>query len=443
MANYQTALDLKNAVLSICGELTDGSSGYDSDALTYLNLAYKGVLSGGNIYGIDVADPWSWALAKRPIVITLQPAIQSVAATTTQYSNNITFDSTPLDPTGAPISVAGWWINFNNRDEWFRIVQHAVGGLSAQIDVGYTEQALISASTVMVKLDYDLVDDSILIDQYNAVIDFSEVSGGALVATLTQGIYSPVAFANMAAAAMQAAGTQTYSGSWSKLTRLFTWTSSNTFNLLNASGVNTSVNASAEMGLDMLDYTGATSYQAAYPLNAIQRLTAPAVCYRQTSYYPLNGWSSPKDEGKIFELSFNAFVREYPLRYMRSMVPNRFCVTESSDTGIVSVRFNTYLFDNPTKVEMNYIPIQRNLQANDSSLPVLPEAHRKYLVDAAAGMLLHDKSDNRRTEREQLAKAGLQALQHTNRKDLSLAGNNYGKLIPRVGNAQNRRWIIA
>lgn len=443
MANYISGQDLINAVLNIAGELTDGTSGYQQDAEDYLNLAYKGVLTGGNIYGIDVADPWPWALAPRPIVLTLQPVIQTVAVSTTQFSNNISFGTIPLDVIGNPISVQNWWININDRDEWFKIVQHTAGTTIAQIDVGYTEVGVLNSTCIICQLDYDLVDNSVLVTNYNQVVDFTE-TGAALVANLTVGIYAPQAFATMVAAAMTAASgaTFTYTGSWNATTRLFTWSASGVFSILNATGAHVGVNSAANMGLDDLDYSGTASYAASYPLNAIQRLTAPMVCYKQNNYYPVQGWVSPKDDGKIFELSFNGFTRLFPLRYMVSQIPEKFCVTNTASNGIVSVRFSSYVYTNPTKVEVNYIPLQRDLQFNTASIPVVPEAHRKYLVDAAAAMLLHDKVDNRAAARTDIAKAGLQALLHSNRKDLSLAGNNYGKLVPRLGATSNRRWNI-
>lgn len=439
MANYQNSQDLVQAVLSVCGELTDGTSGYQADALTYLNLAYKGLLTGGNIYGIDVADPWRWALAPRPIVFTVNPAINNVGVTMTQQSYNITFSTPPKDPYGNNISVQEWWIgSIGNREEWFRITQHVAGALTAQIEVPYTEATITVTNCKIAQLDYDLVDNSVIVDDYNRYIDFTEAAGAPLVATLTKGIYTPDAYVAMVNAAMIAAGTLTYTSSWNAVTRLFTWQASGVFNLQNATGPNATVNACEAMGLDVLDYTGATSYKAAYPLNAITRLTAPMLLYRK----PNTPWRNPKNEGKVYEISYNTFVREYPLTMLVPGTPDKFCVTNESRTGIVSVRLNSYFDPSapPTKVEINYIPKRQALQYNTASIPVVPEEHRKYLVDAAAAMLMHDKSDSKRTEREVIARAGLQALQHSNRKEASLAGINYGKLVPRYGMTQKRWW---
>ena len=438
MANYQNGSDLVSSVLNVCGELTDGTSSFQADALVYLNLAYKGVLTGGNIYGIDVADPWPWALSKRPISITLQPAIQNITVTVTQLSYTVTFSAPPQDPYGNNISVKGWWLNaIQGREEWFQITSHAVGSTTAQIDVPYTEASVANTTCKLILLDYDLVDNSVVIESSNCYIDFTENDGSAHTATLAQGIYTPDSFVTLVAAALNAAsaGAQVYSASWNAVTRLFTWSSNKSFQLNNASGTYASVSASEVMGLDCTDLTGASSYTSVYPLNAINRLTSPMLCYRK----PNTPWRNPKNEGKIYELSFNTFVREYPLTMLVAGTPDKFTVVKRAPNGIVTVRFNGYFYV-PSKVEVGYIPVYRALQNNTASIPVLPEEHRKYLVDAAAGMLMHDKVDSRRLEREGLAKAGLQALQHSSRKELSLVGISYGKLVPRYGMTQKRWW---
>lgn len=438
MSNYVTSQDIVNAVLSNAGELTDGTSGYQADALTYVNLAYKGVLTGGNIFGIDVAEPWTWAIAKKPIVLTLQPDIESIGVTTTQFSYNITLSAIPKDVTGANISLAGWWVNIDSRDEWFRITSHTSGTTVAQIDVPYTEQSLVAANSMFVLLDYDLIDDSVVVDQYSNQFTFSELSGTFFTANLTAGIYTPAGFATMVTAAMTSVGTQTYVGAWNETTRLFTWSAPAVFNFnfVTKSSMQ-ATSASDLMGLDLLDFTGLNSYVSGYPLNAINRLTSPMLTYRRTS----TPWAGPKNEGKIYEISFNTFVREYPLTMMRAGTPEKYCITKVSPTGITSVRMNSFMYQLPTKVEVGYIPKRRALQFNSVSVPAIPEEHRTYLVDAATARLMHDKVDSRRVEREGLAKAGLQALVHSHRKSLSLAGINYGKLVARPGQTQrNWRW---
>lgn len=439
MADYRTGLDLQQAVLTICGELTDGTSTYGTDVVTYLNQAYKGVLTGGNIFGTNVADPWSWATAKRPAIITLQPAIQNVAISTTQFSNNITFNTVPLDITGAPISVQGWWFNISGEDEWYRIVQHTVNTLTAQIDSPFTDQAITAGSGQIVLLDYDLVDNSIVIDQNNCFVDFSE-TGAPITATLPQGIYTPDAFATLVASTLSSTGSFTYSGSWNSVTRLFSWTSSGVFSFLNASGPNSQVSASEVMGFDCLDLTAAQAYTSTYPLNAINRLTAPMVCYHKVDYFFS---MHPKNTGKIFEVSYNTFIRDYPMILMRGGSPDKFCITSTGNNGIVSVRFNAFFYNLAARVEIGYIPKRRAIQANAASIPVVPEEHRSFLVNAASTMIMADKSDARKAEREKMATDGLQALQHSDRKDKSLAGIDYAKLVPRPRETlRNKRWLV-
>lgn len=437
MANYNSGSDLVSAVLSICGEAIDGTSNYLADALTYLNLSYEGVQTGGNIFGIDVADPWSWAISRRPIILTLQPVIQNVNVTMTQESNNVTFSSAPQDVYGNSISVQNWWLSaIGERDEWFQVRQHTAGSTSAQIDMPYTEATIGPTGCNLTQLDYDLVDNSVVIDQYNAVVDFAEGSGSVKTATLIQGVYTPAAFCTMLNAAMGASGSLTYSSTYNSTTRLFTFAASGVFSFLNASGPNATVSASETMGLDCLDYTLAASYVGAYPLNAIVRLTSPMLLYRK----PTTPWRNPKAEGKIYELSFNTFVREYPLTMLYAGTPDKFCVVKQASNGTITIRLNSYMFELPTKLEIGYIGQQRAIQNNAVSVPAVPKEHRKFLVDSAASMIMHDKTDSKRIERSEMAKAGLQAMLHSERKSRSLSGTNYGKLVPRYGMTQKRWW---
>lgn len=441
MSGYRTGLDIINTALDVAGELVDGSSGYQETILTYLNRVYRSLIAGGNVFGTDVADPWVWAMAKRPILLTMVPAISNVAVSVTQLSNNIVLSTAPLDVAGNQISVQGWFLTITGRDEWFQIVNHVAGNLTAQIDMPYTELTSAASSARLTKLDYDLIDDSILIDQYNQYVDFSEGTS-TLTAQLPVGIYTPQAFATAVAQGMTSAGTRTYSGSFSEVTRLFTWTAPSAFSILSVTGPNSPYNASEVMGLDMLDLTAQSSYTSVYPLNAISRLTAPMLMYRRSN----QPWRDSRNEGKIFNISYNTFTREYPFTMLCNGMPDRFAVVKTSETGIVTVRLNGY-FDAyagqlPSRIEVPYIPKKRDLQFNTSSIPVVPEEHRTFLADAAASLLMQDKSDSKSQERQQMAMSGLQALQSYNRKDNSLAGINYGKLIPRAEQTYRRWWWV-
>jgi hypothetical protein len=443
MGTYKTGLDLVNGILSISGELTDGSSGYQTQALQYLNLAYKGVQAGGNLFGVDVADPWAWAQARRTILFTMQPSIGNVTVTLTQFNMNGTLSAVPVDTVGNQISVQDWFIVLDGRDEWFKIAHHTVGTTAIQLDMPYNEASITASVCTIVKLDYDLVDDSVTVDQYNQSLDFAEGSGSTISIQLAQGIYTASAYATLVASSLTAASTTSlvYSGSFNTITRLFTFSATGVFSLLNVTGPKSPYNASESMGMDMLDYTGGTSYTSTVPLNGICRLTAPMLTQRQQDAYNIG---FPRNTGKIFELSYNTFQREYPIAMYIANMPDKFCVVRQSDTGIFTIRLNSYFDGNagdpPTRIEVPYIPIRRDLQANANSIPILPDAHRKFLVDAGASMLMADKSDSKRVEQETKAKVGLQALQHHNRKDLSLAGINYGKLVPRYGKTQRPWW---
>lgn len=431
MANYRSTSDLKKAVLSKCGEVTDGTSDYDADALTYLNNLYRSILSGGNEFNVSLSEPWSWAISRRPIVLTLLPAITGTT-TVTMGSLNVTFASAPVDAFGNSVSVKGWHLKLDSRDEYFIVQSHVAGATAAQIDVPYTEASGAIGSNLY-KLDYDVVDDTVVVDSGNQKIDFQEAAG-ALVATLTLGIYSASAFATHVAAQLtSASGLLTYTGSWDSVQRLFTFSTTASFSLLNASGTNAKVSASGLLGLDQLDFTGASSYTSSYPLNAINRFSAPMQLYRHNSTQFL----SSQDQGKVYEIDYDTFIRRYPLTQMVRAIPDRFCVTRLQSNGIATVRFASYV-DQPTKVEAFVIPMHRDLQDNTVSVPLLPHQFREALVFGASYYMSLDKSDNRADAHASDCRSKLQALIHHNRKELGLAGNNYAKLIPRPGGVRRK-----
>lgn len=431
MSNYRNTNDLKKDVLYKCGELTDGTSSYDANASIYLNNLHRSILSGGNEFEVDLSEPWAWAISKRPIVFTLLPPINSGSCTATLGSTAVVFSVAPIDAFGNSISVKGWHLKLDNLDEYYIIQAHDAGSTNAAIDVPYTTTT-ISTTFNLYKFDYDLVDDSIVIDSKNNKIDFQE-SGGALVASLVSNLYTPGAFATYVAAQMTAAGTQTYTGSWDSVQRTFTFSAVSNFTFLNATGANASVSASEVLGFDLLDLGGANTHTSTYPLNAINRIVGPMQLYRKNTV----NFVAAQDSGKIYEIDLNTFVRKYPLTQVTQAIPNSYCVLFREKNGIITVRMAGFV-DMPTKVEAFAIPLSRDLQDNTVSIPLLPNMFLEALVFGACYYLSLDKSDTRADSYAALCKAKLKALVHHNRKELSLAGNRYGKLIPRPSGARRK-----
>lgn len=432
MSNYRNTNDLKKEVLKKCGELQDGTSAYDSYALTYLNNLYRNVLSGGNEFNVDLSEPWSWAIVKRPLVITLLPAISTGSVTATLGSYTVTFSVAPLDTFGNSISVKGWHLKVDNLDEYYIVQAHNAGATTAFIDVAFTETTTTTTFNLY-KFDYDLIDDTVVVTTMNQKLDFKE-AGGALVATLTPSVYTPAAFATHVATQLTGAGTQTYTGSWDSVRRVFTFSAPTTnFSFLFVTGPNFDISPAGIMGFDLLDMAGAKSYTATYPLNAINRICGPMQEYRRNNTQFL----AAPDEGKIYEVDLNTFIRKLPLTQVTRAIPDQFCVLYRQANGITTVRMNAFVLT-PTKVEVFVIELHRDLQDNIASIPVMPHMYRDALVFGATHYVMLDKADDRAVQYATLCAAKLKALVHHNRKELSLAGNNYGKLVPRAGQAMRK-----
>lgn len=128
MANYQNTSDLKQDVLLKSGELTDGTSEYDTLAIQYINRAQQAMVSGALELGLDVGEPYPWALNKYPSVLTLQPPNTSFTFNLTNGSTAGTFNSAPTT------SFLNWYILLNDFAECYRIASHSANSASFTID---------------------------------------------------------------------------------------------------------------------------------------------------------------------------------------------------------------------------------------------------------------------------------------------------------------------
>jgi hypothetical protein len=408
----------------MCGELTDGTSDFNSLVLQYLNSVYQGVLAGGNEFGIDVAEAWTWAQAKKPIVLSLLP-LEEGSATMTNGSRAGVFSSAPAT------SFEGRFIKFSSRSDVYRIVQHTAASTAFSIDQAYLDNSGTLQYSAL-KLDYDLVDDTLVINSSNNKIDFNEGSG-ALAATLTSGAYSPTSLCAEIKTQMEAAGSETYTVTFNSLTRKFTIAHGGaSLSLLFATGSNVAVSASEVLGYDCEDQTSAVTYTSQYALSGILRLARPMSMYKEaTSLY-----QSARDSGKIFYMDGNSFLREYPLSRLTRDVPKNFSLVSQTPGGIWTARMSSSVSEDPIRAEVNYIPIHRKLVDNTASFPVVPGSYAQYLVYGAAHFVMLEKRDAKSEIYKQLAQAKLYAMLNDARKGSVLAGNNFGKLVPRRG--QNR-----
>lgn len=419
--------ELKIEVLKKCGELTDGTSPYDADAVTYLNELHQSVIAGGNIFGFDVAEPWIWAQSKRPVVLNLTPAVTG-SATLTQSSRSGTFSSAPT------ISLAGRFFKVEGRSDYYKILAHTAASTAFTLDQPY----LADSGTLnyrAIKLDYDAFDDTILIDSSNNKIDFKENSGTELTATITAGVYTPTTLCTEIKTQMEAAGAATYTITFDSLTRKFLISMDGTsLQLQFATGTNVLVSASEVLGFEMEDLTDDNEHRSTYALSAIVRVSKPMTMYREAPYYS----NSAKDAGKIWMLDSNIFMREFPINRMSEVMPDKFCIIEQGVNGLWKLRFNGSVLEEDVRVELNVIPVTRKLVDSTNCYSRIPGIHSNFLIYGAAHFIALDKADNKAEVFGGLAKAQLQAMVNENRKGASLAGNQYGRLIPRQG--QTRLW---
>lgn len=416
-------------VLEHCGELSDGTSQYDSRVMLYLNSFYQELIAGGNTFGTDVSEPWVWAKATKPIIFNLETSYESGSVTLTNGSVDGTFSVAPA------LSLEGYYLKLLDFEDYFVIKKHVAGETSFQLDLAYFE-ASGSYNFTACPLEYDLYDDNIIVTNFNNKLDFSN-SSGTFVATLTNGVYdNPADFATMVAARLLAAGAVSPTCTYNSLTRKFTLGHGGpSFNILGATGVNYELTGWGLLGLDPYDHTGALSYESENVLNSIQRLIMPATIYRNITPRFL----APEDSGKIYALDANTMQWKYPLTQMYPYVPDRFAIVQYRKNGTMRVRFNTY----PRfkmRVEFEYIPAPSDLYDNNASIPLIPRPYHEYLVYAAAYRLMLDKSDNRAESFASLAKAKLQALINDNRSNKELTNRTFGRLLPRA--ITNRPWRV-
>lgn len=418
MAFQKSTTQLKNDVLTRCGELTDGSSQFESDVVLYLNKVYQNLLAGGNLFDPSANEAWVWAQSKNPILFSLAPTVTGTA-TLTNGSTAGTFGSTPT------LSLEGRYLFISGQSDVYKISQHTAASTSFSIDQEYLETTG-SYNYTATKLDYDMFSNTIIINSKNNKIDFTE-GGGELTATLTSGSYTPAALCTEIDTRMTAAGSQSYTVSFNSITRKFTIAQGGaSFSLLFGTGTNAGISASATLGYDCNNYTGALTYSSEYALSAIMRITKPISIYRNGVNYSGN----PKDSNKIFLIDDNTFMRECPINRMSQAIPDKFCVIEQNPDGLTSIRVNSYVDEN-VRCELGYIPVHRALFDNANSFPIVPSPFSDFLVYGAAHFIMIDKSDSKADVFRQMAQAELKALIADNRKGISNSGQNQGRIIPR------------
>ena len=149
MANYRTTADLQDATLMRAGELTDGTSAYETAALGYLNSVYRAVLAGGSEFGIDCGEPWIWAQASAPQTLQLKAAYTTGSVTLTNASTTGSFSSAPS------ASLAGYYLKLESVADWYQISSHTAATTSFTLDQAFIGST-VTGTYQAVKTDYTL-----------------------------------------------------------------------------------------------------------------------------------------------------------------------------------------------------------------------------------------------------------------------------------------------
>lgn len=419
MAQFRTSADLLDSILRRAGEVTSGTSDLESDSLEYLNRIHHTIIAGGNEFDTEVDEPWIWARSETPMILELQPKQNTGTVSLTQGSEVGTFSSAPS------VSLEGWHIRLSGRDAIYKIAAHSAASTSFELDGPYAESTGSALLFEAFKLDYELVPSHVVVNSRNNKIDFMKTSPTVLTATLTAGTYTPSALAtHVATQITTAASGPTITGSYSSITRKFTFTSNlagpTIFTLAPVSGTNSDFSAHKLLGFDDENQSGAATYTSQYALGGISRLIEPIRIYGRTDKY-----------GNIDSLDPISMQKRYPLPTVEEGFPDRFAKIEEGPDGRIVVRFNRYVKEK-TRIEVEYIPVPRDIKDNTISVPKVPRKWSEILEYGAAAYLLLDKEDNKSQAYMQLAKAKLRAMQKQNRSELERTSGDFGSIVPRA-----------
>lgn len=157
MANLTYTADIKTDVLNRCGELTNGTSKYDSLVLDYINRVHMELVVGGSTFVPELAEPWSWARKSKPGLLVLQPAFDSTlggGVNVTELSTAASFVNAPAAALG---SFVGNFIWVDGYSDVYRVATHTAGSASFTLDLAWQNPTLAANGFRCAQLDYTLV----------------------------------------------------------------------------------------------------------------------------------------------------------------------------------------------------------------------------------------------------------------------------------------------
>lgn len=432
MAQFRSTADILDLALQNAGEVTNGNSPYETQALNYLNRVHFAIVAGGTIpigtsATVEIDEVWPWSKSKSPMLIELQPKYDTGTISLTQGSEAGTLS------TASASSLQGYHLRIDGRNEWFKIASHTAAGTAIELDGIYPDETGTALTFEAVKLDYDLVPSYIVVNSTNNKFQFQKLAGSTLTATLTSGTYSLADLAtHLGTVATTAAGGPTITASYSAITRKFSVTS----NLAGATafyivgnGDQSEFSIHKDLGFDDdTSSASAATQTGTYILGGISRLVEPFKIHKS-------------NDGGIYGVDAETFQRNYPFNSISEGTPDRFSVVGEGSNGTYTVRFNKYVHEK-TRVEVDYVPVPRDLKDNSSSIPLVPRKHSDVLEDAATFYIMMNKSDDRMQHYAGLVQGKLKAMISQHRGALLRSGKNFGQIIPRLDQVGGRKKLI-
>lgn len=433
MAQFRTSADILDLALTNAGEVTNGNSPYETQALDFLNKVNFVLIAGGTIplgkdTTVEIDEVWPWAKAKTPLVLELQPKYDTGTVALTQGSEVGTFSSGPA------ASLRGYHIRISGKEEVYKIAEHTAASTSFELDAAYPDDTVSGANFEAIKIDYELIPSFITVNPGNQYFQFQKASGTTLTGTLTQGVYSPASLiSHVATVATAAAGGPTITGSYSEVTRKFTLTSNlagATSFFLVGDGTQCGFSIHKDLGYDdETSSASAASHTSTYVLGGIARLVEPFRVHKGGG------------DGAIFGLDSESFHRDYPLNSVPEGIPDRFSVVGEQADGILTVRFNKFPTEK-TRVEVERVLVPRDLKDTTGSVSLVPRKHVEVLEWATSFFLGFLKNDDKMQVWANLVQGKLKAMISQHRGSLVRTGTNFGQIVSRLDNTSRRRGLF-
>lgn len=166
MSNLRTSADCLQYIYLRAGESTTAPN-FGTNAILYLNLAYRELLSGCSRLVPNLVVNFPWAKSAQPKTLVLVPS-ETGTCSITQNSSSVTTSGT------IAASKVGYHIKFGSSDATtYRIDAHTAGTAALTLDSAVVAATNATSSYTLFKIDYSIGSDDVLrlADEFSGYID--------------------------------------------------------------------------------------------------------------------------------------------------------------------------------------------------------------------------------------------------------------------------------